>query len=399
MKDFIVYFGIVIFAVLFLFFGNMIASTDLEVLDPHDDNVLIADARVTRVVDVIENVDSWFSETTVIFEAQLARGDGRGEIVTARHSLGGHFTDAGIKVEPGDNVVLMALEYEDEWHFIDFVRVNNMVYLIGAFILLLLFFGRTKGLSAILSLGFTCVAIFAVFIPSILSGRNIYISTIIISAFVIIVTLFLLNGINKKSIAAITGCFGGVLSAGLLTLIMSNVLVITGIVNSESRHLQLLPTDTPIDLRAIVFAGIIIGAVGAVMDVAVSISSALWELKEKAPELTFKSIFDSGINIGRDIMGSMTNTLVLAYIGSSLSIILILIVFVGSLTELLNMELVTVEVLQAVIGSMGILLTMPLTALVCAFLFAGKPRRKVVKRGIDRYYENYIEREIQKDKV
>jgi uncharacterized membrane protein len=214
-----------------------------------------------------------------------------------------------------------------------------------------------------------------VFIPSILTGKNIYISAIVVCVYSVVVTLFLLNGVNRKSIAAITGCFGGVIAAGLLTLFMNNALSLTGMVDSESIFLLYLPTENPIDLKAIIFAGIIIGAVGAIMDVAVSISSALWELKIQAPALTFRELFASGTNIGKDIMGSMTNTLVLAYIGSSLSVILLLIVGAHSFIDLLNRELVVIELLQAIVGSLGILLTMPLTALMCALLFTQKPER------------------------
>jgi len=388
MSNFITYLGIIAFAILFIFFGNRIASTGLTVFD-YDDTTMFAEARITRIV---EEVDEGFSGTSVVFEAQITRGENRGETVTGMKILGGHYADTGIELTQGDNIVMTAFEPDYEWFFIDFARVNSMIFLGVAFVILLLFFGRTKGLSALLSLGFTCAAIFVVFIPSILSGKNIYISTIIVCVFSIVVTLFLLNGINKKSIAAVVGCLGGVLAAGVLTLIMSNVLVLTGMVDSDSRLLLLLPTENPVDLKAIIFAGIIIGASGAVMDVAVSISSALWELKRKARKLSFRSLFDSGINIGKDIMGSMTNTLVLAYIGSSLSVILILVVFVDSLTELLNMELVMVEILQAIVGSMGILLTMPLTALVCAFLFTRrKPKRSAARRKRVRPQSDYID--------
>jgi uncharacterized membrane protein len=183
------------------------------------------------------------------------------------------------------------------------------------------------------------------------------------------------NGVNKKSLAAITGCFGGVIAAAALTFIMNNILALTGIVSGESMSLLFLPLDEPIDLRAIIFGGILIGSVGAVMDVAVSISSALWEVKTQAADLTFRSIYKSGVNIGRDVLGSMTNTLVLAYIGSSLSLILLLIVHTGSLTELLNRELVIVELLKAIIGSLGLLFTMPLTAMICAALYSKKPEQ------------------------
>ena len=379
--DFIAYLCVLIFALLFLYFGNRIATNGLGLdfgfglaLQNDMDEMIVVPGRVERILDVFEHHDEHFSFSWIEFEARITEGEYRNEIVIAIQTRDEFFFGGLIKeVEPGDRILLTAFTEpidEREWYFLSYVRINRALYLGGAFAALLLFFGRIKGLSALLSLGFTCSAIFAVFLPAVLSGRNIYIWAIIVCIFSIIVTLFLLNGINKKSYAAVAGCLGGVVGAGLITLFMNQVLLITGAIDADSRSLLALPIENQIDLTALVFAGIIIGAVGAVMDVAVSISSALWELKAQAPNMTFKDMFSSGINIGKDIIGSMTNTLVLAYIGSSLSIILIFIVYTNSLTELLNSELVIVELLQAIVGGMGILLTMPLTALVCASLFA-----------------------------
>jgi uncharacterized membrane protein len=156
---------------------------------------------------------------------------------------------------------------------------------------------------------------------------------------------------------------------GIITVIMDKVLFLTGIVDENSRYLANLPLETSIDLRAIVFSGIIIGAMGAIMDVSMSISSSLWELKEKAGNITFEALFRSGLTIGRDIMGSMANTLILAYIGTSLSVVLILSVYSDSLVTLFNMEMITLEILQALAGSFGILLAMPLTAFFCATIY------------------------------
>ena len=366
------YLGILVSAVLFLYFGNMIASDGLTIFDRDNEHMNHFEARVTQILDVVESDMEWSSSTTILFEARITRGQYRNQTVTANQSLGGFIADVEREIEVGDRVILIYIS--GDWHFMDYVRINGMLILAGVFVVLLLIFGRSKGLSAILSLGFTCTMIFIVFIPAILNGKNIYLAAIITCVYAIVVTILLLNGINKKSLAAVIGCLCGVIAAGLLTFFMTGALRLTGFTDSDSIHLLHLPTEAAIDLTAIIFAGILIGAVGAVMDVAVSISSALWEFKTQAPNLKAVDMFESGINIGKDIMGSMANTLVLAYIGSSLTTILLLIVFSGSFMELLNREMVIVEILQAVVGSMGILLTMPLTALFCALLFAQKPR-------------------------
>jgi len=119
-----------------------------------------------------------------------------------------------------------------------------------------------------------------------------------------------------------------------------------------------------------------VGSLGAVMDVAMDISSALYEIREHMERVSFHKFVRSGITIGRDIMGTMSNTLVLAYVGSSLSTVLLLTTYVTSMDELLNREIIIVELMQALIGSTAILLTIPLTAIVCGLIYSGKHERK-----------------------
>ena len=258
------------------------------------------------------------------------------------------------------------------WVFGEYLRTDTLALLGGAFLLLLLLFGRKKGFNTIVSLIFTCLAIFAVFLPSLLAGYNIYATSIVVCIFIIVMTLLLVNGFDRKTISAATGCMGGIAVAGILTIIMNAALKLTGAVDQDSIYVLFLNPENPIDLIAIIFAAILIGALGAIMDVAMSISSSLTELCEKAPDLSFKSIFASGLNIGRDIMGTMANTLILAYIGSSLSIVLLLIAYNNSLLSLLNREMIAVEILQAIVGSLGILFTIPITSLVAAYVNSRK---------------------------
>jgi len=366
---------IVVFAMLFLFFGNMIASRNMIIgTMPEEFRPIVERARVAQILDVLEDdVDFFWGgllTKTILFEAELMSGDERGRIVRAWQAIPEEFFGIETPVEDGDRILIT--QQGDEWYFENHIRANYIIFLGAAFIALLLIFGRTKGLSTLLSLGFTCVAVFAVFIPAILSGMNIYLSAIIVCTFIVVITLFLLNGVNKKSIAAIIGCLGGVLAAGLLTLLMNNLMRLTGLTGQETIQLVWLTTENPIDLNALIFAGILIGAVGAIMDVALSLSSALHELKLNAKDMSFIQLYKSGITIGKDVIGATTNTLVLAYIGGSLTVILLMTTQTFSANELFNSQYVIVEFMQALIGTMGLILAMPLTALVCAALFTGK---------------------------
>ena len=366
------YVFVLILAIAFLFIGNRIATTGMVVSD-YEDVANTFEVRVLRQINVTDHysaIDEWQIFT---FEAEiLTRGERRGELVVFTQNTRGFFYERfGRVAVEGDRVILTLLA-SGAWNFIDYVRVHFIVILGVIFILLLVIFGRFKGFNSVLSMGLTCSVIFAVLLPAILSGRNIYMVSIIVCIYAIITTIFVINGVNKKSVSAVVGCFGGVLAAGIITLVMSRTMELVGLTHGESLNLLHLFEDNPLDLNAIIFAGIIIGAVGAIMDIAVSISSALWELKIQMPNATFSDMFKSGITIGKDILGSSVNTLVLAYIGSSLTVLLFLLSHVNSLVRILNRELVLVELLQAIVGGFGIFLTMPLTALVCAALFANR---------------------------
>ena len=397
-KEKLFYIGVLIFSALFLLVGNRIASRDRYTL-PDEFAMQYYSGVVTEIVDRIQE-DATFGwddsniDITLIFNVRITDGGQRGEIVEAEQRLFGLFSANEREVTVGDRVIIFHDTFGSAYHFVNYHRINSLLILGAVFLALVIVFGRKKGFSAIVSLGFTCMAVFMVFIPAILSGKNIYITTIIICAFAIVSTLLIVIGPNKKSWSAMIGCLGGVLVAGILMLIMDGVLHLTGMLDHETVSLLHISTDPPINLRAIIFAGVILGAVGAIMDVAMSISSSLWELKEAGGVSDFRDILKSGINIGKDILGTMLNTLILAYIGSSLSVILLMTVHTTSLTELFSMEMIIVEVLRALVGSFGMLLTIPLTAGICGWLYASGHEDNAgdSRDFIDEYYASLRKR-------
>ena len=252
---------------------------------------------------------------------------------------------------------------------LEYYRSDSILILGIIFAVVILVFGRFKGVNTLISLAFTVLAVFAVFVPSVLSGQNIYVWAIVTCIYTIVMTMLLVNGADKKSFAAGMGCFLGVAIAGLLTVIMDKILMLTGMLNEDTLYLQMIQTQNPIDLKGIIFAAIVIGAMGAIMDVAMDIASSLNELRTNIPDISSSKLIKSGFNIGRDVMGTMANTLVLAYIGSSLSTTLLLVAYNVTFVELMNMELIVVELLQALVGSIGILMSIPMTSFICAAIY------------------------------
>ena len=363
-------------SVLFLWVGNRVAFQDMKVLDMVDASSEVVCAKVDRIWarDIRPyRIDSQVMEAvTIYFEATITSGPRSGSQVGAEQINDPLMAVQLREVEAGDRITMIRYQRSEEeqvWVLQEYDRSRPLMALGAVFLLLLLLFGGKKGFHTIVSLVFTCLGIFIVFIPLILAGYNIYIATLIICIFITGMTLSLVNGLNRKSLSAAVGCLGGLLVSGILVWVLTGALKLTGFVEEESAFLLYMNPDNPLDLKAIIFSGILIGALGATLDVAVSMASALCEISATSRETSFRSMVRSGVNIGRDIMGTMTNTLILAYIGGSLTMSLLLIVYSNSLLELINREMIVVEILQAVIGSIGLLCAIPLTCLFAAYIF------------------------------
>ncbi len=380
-EDWIVALVTGVFAVLFLVVGNRLASSgpvSAEILDRP------VPAKVIQVLDhQTTSTDAGggivISGYFRFFSAQITGGEQKGETVTAVQSVDDLLGIQMDPVEAGDRVLLYYTDGDNGqmvWMVGEFDRTPALGLLGGAFLLLLLVFGRAKGARTIFTLGLTCGAVFYVFVPAVLSGQNIYFWSSLICAYVVFTTLVIVSGCGRKTLCAGLGCMAGIGAAAVLSLGMTSALHLTGMVDQETSFLYYLLPDRPLDLLGVLYAGILIGAMGALMDVSMSIASALWELRENGEHPTFSLLTRSGFVIGRDMMGTMSNTLILAYIGSSMATVLLLAANNDSLLGLLSREMVAVEVLQALVGSIGILLTIPFTTLICAWLYlGGRPKK------------------------
>ena len=385
-KNIIIYVLTVLVSAVLLFIGHKLAyDKSTMFLGGYDDGA--CSAVVTKIVsvkteDVTVGGELAGQDKTVVFECLVKSGELKGKTVTAIETISVYDMVPLDEVEVGSKILIAAnpdesSEYDFYMH--DYNRLTPIWILGGMFVVLLILFGKIKGLNTLISLGFTCVAVFAVFVPAVLSAKNIYLWVIITCIYIIAMTLTITNGYNKKTLAAVIGCSSGVIVSGLLTFVFRSYMNLSGITSEDSMYIK----DFNVDLHALIFAGVILGSVGAVMDVSVSISSSLKELYDQIEKPTFIKLVRSGLTIGRDIMGTMANTLVLAYIGCELGGTLLSVVYSSSLATLFSREKIVEELLQALVGSIGILLTIPLTAVVSSALYMGK-NFKINK--IDKYY-------------
>jgi len=280
-----------------------------------------------------------------------------------------------VVAEDGMEIVLAVREREGQSPSIGvdtYARDKVLYILIFLFIFVLIGVGRIKGLMALISLVITGLLIAFFMLPLMFKGYSPILLAIITASIVIFISLMLIGGFNKKSLAAIIGTSAGVVIAGIISLISGKLTHLTGITGEASEQLIYIVGSFPINIKGIMFAGIIISSLGAVMDVGMSIASVIFEIHNKAPELNKVELFKSGMNVGKDIMGTMANTLILAFAGCSLSIMILLMAYNMPYFRAINLNMVSTEIIQGLSGSIGLVLTVPITSFVSALFIKNR---------------------------
>lgn len=280
-----------------------------------------------------------------------------------------------VEVAIGSKVIISADEPDgiDSYYTVyNFDRGLGIIIFTCVLLLVIIAIGRGKGVKAILGLAYTLYLVIFLLLPTVFSGYSPVLMSIICVALSTIVTLMLLNGASKKTYSAIVATvLGVVLSAGGFYLI-SLVLKVNGFSVDEAESLVLINQATGLSIKDILFAGILISSLGAIMDVGMSIVSALSELFHHQPNLTQKQIFDSGIEIGKDMIGTMTNTLILAFTGSAFVSLLVLFSYNVDIKQLLSSNYIAIEFAQGIAGTLGIVLTVPIASFISAWALTNK---------------------------
>lgn len=256
--------------------------------------------------------------------------------------------------------------------------ILSMTMIFGGLLILV---GGTKGLRAIGGLFASGLAMLFILIPALAKGYNPLLISLIISALVTLVTFLIIGGISKKAVSGTIGTFGGLLACGLLALYFNRLLHFTGLdVNFGQMKLGRYLWRYEVtqgwhwNHRGLLTAGMVIGSLGVMMDVAMTISSTVTEVKRANPEISVRHAIRSGLNVGRDIMGTMANTLIFAYMGADMTIMIMPRLNypdfgrLHPFLKLINDEGPAVEITQALLGTIGLVLAIPITAVVAGLL-------------------------------
>lgn len=302
-----------------------------------------------------------------MLKVQLTSGEYKGEIVNATSAEGNLF---GAVCKKGDSVVVHMSVSGDSKNVSVYSkdRIVAVAAFVGIFLLLICVIGGKNGVKSVIGLVFTFVAIFMIYIPLIYRGFSPFWAAVIITIITTIVTMYLISGIAVKTLCAILGTVIGVLLAGLSAWLFGRVADIDGYNVSNIETLAYVGQITNIQIGGLLFSGILIASLGAVMDVAMSVSSAISEIHDKAPQLGCLELFKSGMNVGRDMMGTMSNTLILAFVGSAVSELVINYAYNLQFRQIINSYNIGIEIMQGVSGSIGVILTVPAVAVVTAWM-------------------------------
>jgi uncharacterized membrane protein len=330
------------------------------------------EAEVTSISEVPCQAPE--AQTCAQVSAELLSGPDQGS--TGTFSIGNAVSSPDLSI--GDRVRLIENEIDpnapvggDPYTFLDFERQGPLIWLAIAFAAVVLLFGRLRGATSLLGLGASLVVVFAFIVPAILSGTEPVLVAGIGASAVMLLTISLAHGLGAKSMAAILGTAVSLAVTIGLALLFAELAYLTGFGSEESS--LVLVGNSSISLRGLVIAGIVIGALGVLDDVTVSQSSTVMALRRSSPGLRFRELFREALDVGHDHVAATVNTLVLAYVGASLPILLIFSVSGVAISDALNAEAVAEPIVGMLVGSIGLIAAVPITTALAGMLAVRLP--------------------------
>lgn len=327
-----------------------------------------------RIVDLTteENPDEYLSLRQML-EVEITSGEFAGEVITAEHAVMENNIYGDERLEEGQRIILQAYIGDGEVteaYFYDLARERGLLYLGILTLLILILVAKKQGIKTIITLLLTLAIVFFYLIPALAEGAAPIPTTVASSIVMIIIIHGIIGGWKLKSLIAILGTVTGVLIAGLLAYGFGQLVSLTGLSNEEAR--LLIGTGLDLDPKGILFSGIIIGSLGAVTDVAMSIASFAENTWKNNQEISARQLYNIGIATGKDIIGTMANTLILAYVGSSMALLILFYHFSGGWIDLINFDLVATEIVRGLAGTAGLIVTIPVTALLASFFYTSR---------------------------
>jgi uncharacterized membrane protein len=278
------------------------------------------------------------------------------------------------KYQLGDKVMVYYekdFDNNDYFYITDYIRRAPLLWLFIIFIGLVAIIAKWRGITSLLGMVASFFVIFKFILPKILSGSDPVLIAIIGSMFIIPITFYLSHGFNKKTTVAIAGTVIALIITGILATIFVNTAKLTGFASEEAGFLQ-VDKQGVVNIKGLLLAGIIIGVLGVLDDITISQSAIVSQLKKANPKLKAEELYKRAMDVGQDHISSMVNTLILVYTGAALPLLLLFINNPQPFSQLINYEIVADEIIRTLVGSIGLILAVPITTIIAVSTIKNK---------------------------
>lgn len=324
-----------------------------------------------EVIEILEQGEIQLGEVTQtyqVLQVKMLDGDYAGVPMTVEYGKYAQRPNATL-LQPGDKIFVTIDVRPDRVvfaYFTDHDRSNSLWVLFGLFTLSILWLARSKGLRSLIALGVSFWLIVGYIIPHILAGEDPIQVSLIGSALLLISTLYLTYGWNIKTHSAVISILLALFFTGVLSVIFVNSAKLSGF-GDENAMFLIQISSSVINLQGLLLGGMIIGSLGVLDDLVTSQVASAFELSHADPSSSIRKVFTSAMRIGQDHVAATVNTLVLAYTGASLPLLLLFALGKSDLSYLINVEFVSAEIVRALVGSIGLILAVPISSFISAY--------------------------------
>jgi uncharacterized membrane protein len=349
-----------------IFLLAILLPTSLKAQELIQDKVEIVQAEVVEILSQTEEDILDIKSIIQTIRAKILEGDKSGEIVTV--------TDDYIHLKKGQKFFLYhtidGLDGRETYSVRDIDRRPVIIIFIALFVAVVLFFSGKQGLRSLIGLAGSFFVILYILIPSLLKGYPPVLTSVLVATVILFLAIYLTHGFNRVSTVAFTGTVLAVILTGILAYVGVTLAHFTGLVSEEAFYLN-LNTKGTLDLTGLLLGGIMIGVLGVLDDIAITQSAVVRELYNSAAHLSRKEVYKKALGVGKEHVGALVNTLALAYTGASLPLLLLFSSGDSSTSSIINQEIFATEIIRTVVGSIGLILTVPITTFLAVYWLKG----------------------------
>ena len=345
-----------------------------------EDNIKYMNGKITEIVEEkeIEHKETKEKQLYQKIKILVTKGDKKGEEIISENGTQpmGHTN----KYRVGDEILISQMidaEGNEIYYIVDYIRTKSLGILFAIFTVLAVLVGRKKGFLSLLSMALSFLIIFVFLLPQIEQGKDPILITILTSMIIIPITFYLSHGFNKRTTIAIVSTIIALTITGILSVIFSNLVHLSGAESEEVLFLQGM-NNTTYNLKGLLLAGILIGTLGIMDDITISQTSIVHQLYDLKKDISTRELFKRSLELGRDHIASMINTLILVYAGASMPLLLLFMSAERTFSEVISLEVVSTEIVRTLVGSIGLILAVPITTyLACYFVKKLQQNKKI----------------------